>query len=523
MNPGLWSSIAAEARQSLTGYVAAAYLLLLVLSRGRSAEERRALRTVLFLFVLHLLVLPWAAALRAAGSPWYGEVHLLGLALVAQCLVRLGGELVFALVLPRVGVRSTRILQDVVVAAASLVALFSLASRAGLNVAGLVATSAVVTAVIGFALRDTLGNVIGGLALQTDRSIRIGDWIKVGEVEGRVVEIRWRYAAVETRNGETLIVPNSVLTGEKVMVLGRQQGRPLQQRRWIHFNVDFRHPLTEVSRVVVEALREAALPGVSSDPPPDVVVVDFQAGYARYALRYWLTDLTSDVGVDSQVRTRIYFALQRAGLSLSLPAHSVFLTEESAERRQELEQAERAQRLQALQRVELFRPLPEEDREFLAGRLHYAPFAAGEVVTRQGAEAHWLYLVIEGSVAVRVSADGGLDRELARLGPGDVFGEMSLLTGEPRSATVVAVTPARCYRLDKDAFQEILQRRPALADPLAEILARRRVGLSAAREDLDQEARRRRVVAVQVDLLARIRDFFGLAGDGPAVRAAPGS
>jgi small-conductance mechanosensitive channel/CRP-like cAMP-binding protein len=516
-----WSSITAEAADSFTGYVAAAFLLWLLLSRRRPPEERRALRSALLLLVIHLLLLPVAGLLRHASSPLYGEARLLSLAFLALCAVRLAADLFFGVLLPRVGWRTSRILQDVVMAAASIVALFSLASRAGLNVAGLVATSAVVTAVVGLALRDTLGNVIGGLALQTDRSIRIGDWIKVGEVEGRVVEIRWRYAAVETRNGETLIVPNSLLTGEKVMVLGRRQGQPLQWRRWVHFNVDFQHPLTEVSQVVLGALQEASLGGVSSEPPPDVVVVDFQAGYARYAVRYWLTDLQADVAVDSQIRTRVYFALQRAGLSLSLPAHSIFLTEESRERRQELQESERGRRLQALQRVELFRPLSEEDRQFLAESLHYAPFAAGEVLTRQGAEAHWLYLIVEGRVAVRVAvADGGLDREVAQLGEGDFFGEMSLMTGEPRSATVVALTPVRCYRLDKAAFQEILRRRPSLADPVAEILARRRVGLTAAREDLDQEARKRRVVAVQVDLLARIRDFFGLTDDAPRPRAA---
>jgi CRP-like cAMP-binding protein len=143
------------------------------------------------------------------------------------------------------------------------------------------------------------------------------------------------------------------------------------------------------------------------------------------------------------------------------------------------------------------------------------------VLTRQGAEAHWLYLIVEGRVAVRVAGvDGGVDREVAQLGGGDFFGEMSLMTGEPRSATVVALTPVQCFRLDKAAFQEILKRSPALADPVAEILARRRVGLTAAREDLDQEARQRRVVAVQVDLLARIRDFFGLTDDAPRPRAA---
>jgi small-conductance mechanosensitive channel/CRP-like cAMP-binding protein len=509
----LWPSITAEARDSLTGYVTVVFLLWLVLSRGRPAEDRRALRSALFLLVLHFFVLPLAGLLRYLGSPTYGEVRLLSLALLALCVVRIAADLVFSVLLPRVGVRASRILQDVVMAVAAVVALFSLASRAGLNVAGLVATSAVVTAVIGFALRDTLGNVIGGLALQTDRSIRIGDWIKVGDVEGRVVEIRWRYTAVETRNGETLIVPNSVLTGEKVMVLGRRQGQPLQWRRWVRFNVDFQHPPTEVSRVVLEALHEAWLPGVSPEPPPDCVLEDFQAGFSRYAVRYWLTDLTPDVAVDGQIRTRIYFALQRAGLSLSLPAHAIFLTEESRERRQEQHEAEQGQRLKALQQVELFRPLSEEDRQFLAGSLHYAPFAAGEMLTRQGAEAHWLYLIVDGRVAVRVLADGGLDREVAQLGAGDFFGEMSLMTGEPRSATVVALTPVTCYRLDKAAFQEILRRRPSLADPVAEILARRRVGLTAAREDLDQEARKRRVVAVQVDLLARIRDFFGLTDE----------
>ena len=139
-------------------------------------------------------------------------------------------------------------------------AVFSLASRAGFNVSGLIATSAVLTAVIGLALKDTLGNVIGGLSLQTDRSIHLGDWIKVGDVEGRVVDIRWRYTAVETRNGETLIVPNGVLTTEKVMVLGRRQGAPLQWRRWVHFNVDLRQSPPEVVRVVTEAIVHAPIP-----------------------------------------------------------------------------------------------------------------------------------------------------------------------------------------------------------------------------------------------------------------------
>src|SRR6185436_9461244 len=142
-----------------------------------------------------------------------------------------------------------RILQDVLVASSALVAVFMLASRAGLNLSGLIATSAVLTAVIGLAFQDTLGNLVGGLAIQLDDSVRLDDWIKVGDIVGRVSEIRWRYTAIETRNWETVVLPNSVLVKNQVMVLGRRKGEPVQLRRWIYFNVDFRYPPSEVLRV----------------------------------------------------------------------------------------------------------------------------------------------------------------------------------------------------------------------------------------------------------------------------------
>ena len=109
------------------------------------------------------------------------------------------------------------------------------------------------TAVIGLSLQDTLGNILSGLALQTDDTIHVGDWVKVGEVTGRVVDIRWRYTAVETRNWETAIIPNSFLVKNQVLVLGRRTGQPTQLRRWVWFNVDFRFPPTEVIRAVDDA------------------------------------------------------------------------------------------------------------------------------------------------------------------------------------------------------------------------------------------------------------------------------
>jgi len=514
---GFLSETLAEAQRDRTGWVLLLLLLVSLAVRLTPRIERSLLRAPWRLMVIHLLLLPTAGLLAQLQASTRAEVHLAALLMALLTAINAATVLVFGVVLPWVGLRLSRIFQDVATAVASVIAIFSLLSQAGFNVSGIVATSAVLTAVIGFSLKDTLGNVIGGLALHTDKSISIGDWIKVGDVVGRVVDIRWRYTAVETRNWETLIVPNGVITSEKVLVLGRRRGQPLQWRRWVWFNVDYRFSPEQVIRAVEKALQETSIEGVAADPAAHCILMDLHESFGRYAARYWLTDLFRDDGTDSVVRRRIYFALQRAGIPLSMARQELFLHDEE-KRQQQLETEEQARRYRALSRIDLLKPLEEEDRLFLAERLKYAPFAPGEVVTHQGSQGHWLYLVIEGEASARVAADGSLEKEVARLHPGDFFGEMALLTGAPRSATVVAVTAVELYRLDADAFRQIIQRRPAIAEPVAELLARRRLELDAVRDDLDHEAHRRRLAAAKVDLLGKIRDFFKLSTAEDGVR-----
>jgi CRP-like cAMP-binding protein len=236
-------------------------------------------------------------------------------------------------------------------------------------------------------------------------------------------------------------------------------------------------------------------------------------------VRYWLSNLAADDATDSILRTRVYFALKRARIPLSIPAHALFLTEESKEREAGKAGEERQRRMEALCRVEFFDQLAEEDRARLAAGLREAPFTRGEVMTRQGDEAHWLYLVLAGEALVTVGGEGGLERPLARLGPGDLFGEMSLMTGAPRAATVVAITDVECYRLDKAVFKDVLKDRPELAERAAEILARRTMGLEAAKHELDEEAKRHHLESAKTDLLGRIRGFFGLGDDLGATRS----
>ena len=196
---------------------------------------------------------------------------LLFLALLFQGIAFLGltAVLVFDLLLPFTRVRVPRIARDLAVALAFVALLIWLFSIHHVDVTGIVATSAVVTAVIGFSLQDTLANVMGGIALQLEGAVEPGDWVKFGDTSGKVRETAWRHTAIETRNGDTLLVPNSVLVKTPVLVLGKAGGRSVPlERRWVWFGVDYRTSPVTVIETVREALTREPIPNVAAEPAP---------------------------------------------------------------------------------------------------------------------------------------------------------------------------------------------------------------------------------------------------------------
>jgi small-conductance mechanosensitive channel/CRP-like cAMP-binding protein len=506
--------VAAGMRGAFVWAVIVFIVAALALNALRPAERMR-IRAALLLFALSFIGLLLVASLAYRGVSTDSSLYLWFRWASLFCLwiafVNVASVFVFEVFLNAIRLRPPRIMRDLLVALAYVVLGITLLSIPRVDITGIVATSAVLTAVIGLSFQDTLGNMMGGMALQLERAIGVGDWIKIDGQEGLVREIRWRHTSIETRNWDTIVIPNSVLMKSQVTVLGRRAGAPHQQhRQWVYFNVDFRYSPADVIDAVETGLRAEPIPNIAGEPQPNCVFMDFKESYGSYAVRYWLTDLAVDDPTNSIVRTRIYFALRRAGIPLSIPAHSIFMTEDDTSRRQRKDSEEIEQRFQALGRVELFNSLTEEERRSLAGQLRYAPFARGEAMTRQGAEAHWLYLMTGGEAEVRVSTDGNSNERVAALHGGDVFGEMGMMTGEPRTATVVALTNVECYRLDKEAFHDILQRRPEIAEDISMLLAQRRVELEAAREGLNEEAKRMRMRYHHNDLLRRIKNFFTL-------------
>lgn len=492
------------------------YLILFVavigtlLSRFKTSD-RRSVALTLGLFIASLAGQFASGIVAHFGFSGLGNwLHETFLILEGITAIRLCGMFVFRVLLPTIRLQPPRILEDIIVFIAYLGFGVVRLHYAGLELSGIVATSAVITAVLAFSMQDTLGNILGGLALQLDNSVEVGDWIKVEDVIGKVVDIRWRHTAIETRNWETVILPNSQLMKSKFSVLGRHGEDAIQWRRWIWFNVPYQTPPARVIETIQKAVCEADIRNVAKQPSAHCVLMDFDSGYGRYALRYWLTDLQQDDGTDSEVRDHVYAALQRAGIRLAIPEHSVHMTKES-EKREQVKQTKRIQeRIEALHKVELFNSFREDELLAIAQRLKYAPFAGGDIITHQGAVAHWLYMLVEGEAEVFLEVSGNARRKLSTLHAGSYFGEMGLMTGAPRTATVIASKDTECYQLDKASFEDILRNRPELAEEISRMLVSRRFGLDSLHQDLDADTRADQMSQQHQDMLTKIRKFFGL-------------
>jgi small-conductance mechanosensitive channel/CRP-like cAMP-binding protein len=491
----------------IIGFYALLFLLTALLYRLVPAASKRLGGTALMaLFSIAGILTARLLGGAAAGSlPKLIEVASRMLAMAA--VINLAGVFAFSLLLPRLRTRVSKFVEDLILAGGYLVGGLAVISASGADLSGVLATSAVVTGVVAFSLQDTLGNVIGGMVLHLEDTFKPGDWIEIEKFAGIVREVRWRQTSLETLDGDMVIVPNIILMKSPVLV----QGRAANSTRWraVPFNVYYDRAPGEVEAVVNQAFNEDLPGGMSPTPAPYCGIKDFQPNCVVYELRYYLSDLSSPAGTDSRVRSKIFYSLSRAGIKLSVHNRSLVLSEAAREAADRGQQSELERRLGALREVEVFEPLNEAELSLLAGKLKSAPFSRGEKITAQGAVSDCLYLISAGGAEVQVSAAGaGGYTVVKKLGPGDVLGEMGLLTGEPRTATVAASEEVSCYRLDRDSFRGVLASRPEIAEAIAAIMAKRRLELTAAKEKMAGAASQ--LKAEQSNLLSRIRDFFKL-------------
>lgn len=356
-----------------------------------------------------------------------------------------------------------------------------------IDVTTLLGTSAVVSLVLGFALQDTLSNLFSGLSVQLERPFNVGDWVTVGNFTGKVVQIAWRSTRIETFRRELITLPNSLIAKEAVRTLSRPDG---QASTDFFVGISYSAPPNAVKQEILALL--TGIEGIARLPPPICEVAGFDDSSVRYLVRYWPHDYASTPRLQDEVMTQLWYRLGRAGIEIPFPQRVVTLVQPSAARSANGELVER---------LELFQVFKPEERAEIAKAAIERRFGRGEEVILEGAEGHSFFVVAKGSVSVRAKAAA---QPLATLRTGEYFGEMSLMTGDPRNATVVALEDSVLLELDRADFGKHLSAHPEFAQPLAEMLSRRKAELdklSAAPAAANEGTGR---------ILSRLRELFRL-------------
>jgi small-conductance mechanosensitive channel len=359
--------------------------------------------------------------------------------------------------------------------------------------ARLFTTSAIAAAVLGFALQETLGNAFAGLAIQTEKPFKVGHWISVAGYEGRVAEVTWRATKIKTKAGNLVILPNNVVAREAINNYSEPTA-PTQV--FVEVGATYAAPPNEVREALFAAMRRS--PYVLENPKPDVLLTDFAASAITYRARFWIEDFANDDVARDGVRRSLYYEIARRNIEIPWPIQIEYSREETRE-----DPEKRTERYAAIiGRVPVLAPLVAEGRRVLAEGAAERLFGDGEVIVREGEPGASMFIVCRGHVVVTIAKG----HEVARIHEGGYFGEMSLLTGEPRSATVAATGDCTVLEITGDAFKEYVTAHPEVIDHLAGAAADRRRELDQSRAAVAATSHETRL-----SLADRMRRFFGLA------------
>ncbi|HEY8087233.1 MAG TPA: mechanosensitive ion channel family protein [Polyangiaceae bacterium] len=484
--------------------VGAAFAALLVLALvvalppgGRGLARQPAL-----FLALHLAA---AGALRVLPPdvPWRRAIELVSSLLLLAALGRALVLLVLDVVLGRRLRRPLpRIVRDLSQGLVWIAIVLVTMRMAGVEPTSLLTTSALLTAAIALSLQETLGNLAAGLAIQVQRPFDVGDWIAFDAEPkhiGRVIEINWRATKVVTLDDVEVTVPNGALA--KAFIVNYTKPTPVSRRSlYVYTAVDV--PPHTVQRAILDALTGST--GIVAEPAPTVVTNAFVEGNVEHWVRFFTDAFHRRDLVDGAARDRIWYALRRLGITpSSAPNRAVHLQEVSAAARAREEQA-LAERERALRSVDFLAVLTDAQRRGLAEASHTRLYVEGETIVKRGDGSAEMFVIESGEVAVVVGED-----VVARLGPGKFFGEMALMTGEPRNATVRAAGACRLLVIDDRAVRTLLEAQPQLAGHISRVIADRQAALEAG-EAAASTRSRPSVEERSSQLLGRIRKFFSL-------------
>jgi CRP-like cAMP-binding protein len=272
----------------------------------------------------------------------------------------------------------------------------------------------------------------------------------------------------------------------------------------IRVGIEYNVPPNRVKEALGRAAQRAK--NVLPNPPVRVFLVDFSDYAMTYEVKFYMGNHSRMNETNDSVRTNVWYELKRQGITIPFPIRTVQVERKKAPPLQE----DQAEAFSILRGERLFDCLSEDQLNQMVNQARLKLFGRGEPVIEEGAAGESMFVMLRGAANVLVSKNGS-KIQVATLGAGDCFGEMSLLTGEPRSATVRADGDCYVMEIGKPVMAKVLSGAPSCMEQLSQLLAQRKMeteGILKEAASTDEHALTERQYTA--NFLHRLRTFFQL-------------
>ena len=376
----------------------------------------------------------------------------------------------------RRGVRVSKLVWDVAVVVIYTVLILTVVKFVfGVDITLFLTTSAILTAVIGLAVQDTLSNLIAGVVFHLEDSIDLGEWVEIDGVIGEVRDLSWRAVRLVTPGKEFQVIPNSDFTKKKFSNLSR-----IGAARVIYVTASY----DDDPDIVLGVLRKALLssPGVRWEPEPLITLWDFGDFAIKYRLRFYIDDYLSFHRIEGAVHRNIWYFFKEHGIRIPFPVRTLYMEEK---KKAEEAAPQREAVMQTLRGIEMFKYFSDAELSDIAAYAGIYEYPPGTVIAVDGEAGDSMFIILKGKVDVRKSG-----KTLATLGQHEIFGEIALFTGEKRGATGVAATKLEVVSVRKEGFDRILKQNEGFIAKIEEMINDRlNATLAAADEEEKKKSR----------------------------------
>jgi small-conductance mechanosensitive channel/CRP-like cAMP-binding protein len=333
----------------------------------------------------------------------------------------------------------------------------------GFQPLSILTTTTALGVIVGLAAQESLGQIFNGLMLQLSNPFKPGDWVQSGNHIGRVRGIGWRSTTIITRHNEQVEVPNTAI-GKEVLVNFGERAVADEVEVGLSYDV----PPNRAREVIRRVLH--GIPNVLRDPAPEIMPWEYQDFSVKYRVKYWMQDYTVQEHLHSEVIASLWYALRRNGMEIPFPIRTL----QMRRRPPALGQGDYEQEIMSeLRKIDFLHDLDDNELRVIVPSVRSHPFGAGEVLMREGEHGESLFIIRRGSVEVLVPGADGTERRVNTLQSPQFIGEISLMTGAPRNATIRALDDVEVLEMNRDGFTRLFKERPDAARAMSEIIAAR--------------------------------------------------